>query len=80
MLFKREDDLVAASFGRGFFVLDDYSALRGMIDKDNLSKSKGKLFKPRDAKLFKPRNSLEIQVVSFMLPKTLHLVLFLHII
>jgi hypothetical protein len=25
---KRETDLVAASFGRGFFVLDDYSALR----------------------------------------------------
>jgi photosystem II stability/assembly factor-like uncharacterized protein len=25
---KRENDLVAASFGRGFFVLDDYSALR----------------------------------------------------
>ena len=22
---KRENDLVAASFGRGFFVLDDYS-------------------------------------------------------
>ena len=54
---KREGDLVAASFGRGFFVLDDYSALRGMINKDNLS-SKGKLFKPRDAKLFKPRNAL----------------------
>ena len=25
---KRESDLVAASFGRGFFILDDYSALR----------------------------------------------------
>jgi photosystem II stability/assembly factor-like uncharacterized protein len=25
---KRENDLVAASFGRGFFILDDYSALR----------------------------------------------------
>ena len=25
---RRENDLVAASFGRGFFVLDDYSALR----------------------------------------------------
>jgi hypothetical protein len=27
---KRESDLVAASFGRGFFVLDDYSALRSL--------------------------------------------------
>lgn len=27
---KREGDLVAASFGRGFYILDDYSALRGV--------------------------------------------------
>jgi photosystem II stability/assembly factor-like uncharacterized protein len=27
---KRESDLVAASFGRGFFVFDDYSALRSL--------------------------------------------------
>ena len=54
---KRENDLVAASFGRGFFVLDDYSALRGMMNKENLDKT-AKLFKPRDAKLFKPRNAL----------------------
>ena len=53
---KRENDLVGASFGRGFYVLDDYSALREM-NSENLSK-KGVLFKPRDAKLFKPRNSL----------------------
>ena len=54
---KRENDLVAASFGRGFFVLDDYSALREMVKKEYLN-SEGKLFKPRDAKLFKPRNAL----------------------
>ena len=53
---ERENDLVGASFGRGFFVLDDYSALREMTP-ENLA-SKGKLFKPRDAKLFRPRNSL----------------------
>jgi len=34
---KRENDLVAASFGRGFFVLDDYSALRSVSD-DTLAK------------------------------------------
>ena len=34
---KRENDLVGASFGRGFFVLDDYSALREMTS-ENLSK------------------------------------------
>ena len=27
---RRENDLVAASFGRGFYILDDYSALRHM--------------------------------------------------
>ena len=27
---KRENDLVAASFGRGFYVLDDYTALRNV--------------------------------------------------
>ncbi len=35
---KREDDLVLASFGRGFYVLDDYSPLREMsntlLEKD----------------------------------------------
>ncbi|MCV6614074.1 MAG: glycosyl hydrolase, partial [Cellvibrionaceae bacterium] len=44
---RRENDLVGASFGRGFFVLDDYSALR------NLSESKleqeALLFPTRDA-------------------------------
>ena len=30
---KRENDLVAASFGRGFFILDDYSALREFTEE-----------------------------------------------
>lgn len=29
---KRENDLVCASFGRGFYILDDYSPLRGVSD------------------------------------------------
>ena len=33
---QRENDLVGASFGRGFFVLDDYSPLRG-ISEDRLA-------------------------------------------
>ena len=53
---KRENDLVAASFGRGFFVLDDYSALREFTE-DNLSQ-KGKLFNPRTAKWFVPRSNI----------------------
>ena len=53
---KRENDLVAASFGRGFYVLDDYSALREMT-ADNL-KRKGKLFAPRTAKWYVPRSNI----------------------
>lgn len=30
---RRENDLIGASFGRGFFVLDDYSALRELTEK-----------------------------------------------
>ncbi|MEM9170816.1 MAG: glycosyl hydrolase [Pseudomonadota bacterium] len=30
---RRENDLVAATFGRGFYILDDYSALRGVDEK-----------------------------------------------
>lgn len=44
---RREDDLVAASFGRGFWILDDYSPLRDLsaqaLAQDSL------LFKPRKA-------------------------------
>ena len=53
---KRENDLVAASFGRGFYVLDDYSALREM-NSENL-KRKGKLFAPRTAKWYVPRSNV----------------------
>ena len=53
---KRENDLVAASFGRGFYVLDDFSALREMIP-ENLNKT-GTLFKPRPAKWYVPRSKV----------------------
>lgn len=31
---RRENDLVGASFGRGFYVLDDYSSLRNLSEKN----------------------------------------------
>ena len=34
---KRENDLVAATFGRSFYILDDYSPLRA-ISEENLAK------------------------------------------
>ncbi len=53
---KRENDLVAASFGRGFYILDDYSPLRQM-NKENLEKP-GILIAPETVKWFSPRNSV----------------------
>ena len=48
---KRESDLAAASFGRGFFVLDDYAALR-QITPEVLA-SEAALFAPgRKARVF----------------------------
>jgi len=44
---RRENDLVGATFGRGFWILDDYSALRG-LDTEVLSQEAA-LFEPRDA-------------------------------
>jgi photosystem II stability/assembly factor-like uncharacterized protein len=44
---KRESDLVLATFGRGFYVLDDYSPLRG-VTPETLAKD-GHLFPVRDA-------------------------------
>ena len=48
---KHENDLVAASFGRGFYILDDYSPLRH-INSNSLSSPI--LFKPRKALQYKP--------------------------
>lgn len=44
---RRENDLVCATFGRGFYVLDDYTPLRH-IKPETLTEN-GVLFKPRDA-------------------------------
>ncbi len=53
---RRENDLVAASFGRGFYVLDDYSPLRELKLRD--LNSPAILFQTRPAKWFIPRNNL----------------------
>ncbi len=49
---KREHDLVLGTFGRGFYVLDDYSALRE-ISPQTLGED-ARLFPLRDAYLFSP--------------------------
>ncbi len=49
-LQERESDLVLATFGRGFYVLDDYSPLRNFT-KEILEKE-GNIFPIRDAKMY----------------------------
>ena len=44
---RRENDLVAASFGRGFFVLDDYSPLRSLETEEQMPEAT--LFETRPA-------------------------------
>ncbi len=51
----RENDLVLASFGRGFYVLDDYSALRSMADT---SGKEAHIFPIKDALIFNITNPL----------------------
>jgi len=50
---KRENDLVGASFGRSFFVLDDYSALRYVTEEQ--LKKEATLFPTRKAWWYIPR-------------------------
>lgn len=56
---KRENDLVGASFGRGFFILDDYSALRE-ISEEKLAQE-GALFPTRKALWYVPRSIVSSQ-------------------
>ncbi len=53
---KRENDLVLATFGRGFYILDDYSPLRE-IDPAGLA-AEAKLFPVKDAWMFVPSQPL----------------------
>ncbi|NNF17665.1 MAG: glycosyl hydrolase, partial [Gammaproteobacteria bacterium] len=53
---SRENDLVGATFGRGFYVFDDYSVLRH-IDPDSLA-SERQLFPVRETPWYVPRRAL----------------------
>ncbi|MEQ9006964.1 MAG: glycosyl hydrolase, partial [Ekhidna sp.] len=54
---RRENDLVAASFGRGFYILDDYSALRN-VSKNQIAQE-ATLFEPRKAWWYIERSVLD---------------------
>mgnify|MGYP001139568316 CR=1 FL=1 len=55
---ERESDLVGASFGRGFFILDDYSPLREMADGAALEKEAA-LFPVKTALQYVPRRPID---------------------
>ncbi|MGD8356504.1 MAG: hypothetical protein PVG42_00460 [Lysobacterales bacterium] len=50
---KRENDLVGASFGRGFWILDDYTPLRGLSNEK--LQQKALLFPVKDALWYIPK-------------------------
>ena len=53
---KRENDLVLGTFGRGIFILDDYSSLRNFNASD--MENEAKLFSPRDSYWYKQKRPL----------------------
>ena len=53
---KRENDLVAASFGRGFYVFDDYSSLRQVSEQ--MLEQEAELFAVKDALWYIQRRPL----------------------
>lgn len=61
---RRENDVVLATFGRGFYVLDDYSPLRDLSNA-NLEKD-AHLFPIKDALVFFERNPLGYGKNGFM--------------
>jgi photosystem II stability/assembly factor-like uncharacterized protein len=54
---RRESDLVGATFGRGFWILDDYSPLRH-VDEKALKNEPAMLFSPRRALWYIERQNL----------------------
>ncbi len=51
-LQERENDLVLATFGRGFYILDDYTPLRKLAQEKNILKSESHLFPVSDALMY----------------------------
>lgn len=60
---RRENDLVGASFGRGFFIFDDYSVLRH-VSEEQLNKE-ATLFPVKDAWWYIPRSVIGFSENAF---------------
>lgn len=60
---RRENDLVLGTFGRGFYVLDDYSPLRSIENEKPVAE--GQIFAVRDALAFEKSSPLGLPGKSF---------------
>jgi len=56
---KRENDLVVATFGRGYYILDNYSALRELSKE--VAQKDAHIFEIKDALMYFPANNLSYQ-------------------
>ena len=56
---ERENDLVVATFGRGFYIMDDYSALREL--SADLAKKEAHMFSTNDVLFYYPSSNLNYQ-------------------
>ncbi len=56
---ERENDLVVATFGRGFYVLDNYSALRALSQE--AAAKEAEIFPIKDALFYVPQSNLNYQ-------------------
>ena len=56
-IHPRENDLVGATFGRGFYILDDYSALRNL--SSSASSKENELFSVRNAWWYIPNEPMQ---------------------
>lgn len=54
---KRENDLIGGTFGRGIYILDDYTFLRDISNEE--LKKEGTLFPTRDADWYIPRSVID---------------------
>ncbi|MEM6772778.1 MAG: glycosyl hydrolase, partial [Bacteroidota bacterium] len=65
---ERENDLVLATFGRGFYIMDDYSALRELTPE--VLEEEAHLFSVRDAFQYQPYSPIAASnTISWLGPK-----------
>ena len=64
---RRENDIVVATFGRGFYVLEDYSYIREL--KNDITKKEAHIFDIKDGLLYYPSSNTNYQgEVHFSVP------------